>query len=71
MPVITLWQIVAILYSILHFTGNQCKSTRRGEGGDVFAPGSLADKKSITVHHTLNFVYEVLRKTRQREIRVI
>ena len=59
MPVITLWQIVAILYSILHSTGNQCKSIRGGwEVGDVFEPGSLADKTSSTARHTLNFVYK-------------
>ena len=69
MPVIMLLQIVAILYYILHSTGSQCKSTRRG--GDMFSLGSPADKTSSTVHHTMNFVQEFLRNTYQKEITVI
>ena len=69
MPVITLQQIVAILYYILHSTGSQCKSTRRG--GDMFSLGSPADKTSSTVHHTMNFVQEFLRNTYQKGITVI
>ena len=46
--VITLWQIVAILYSILCSTGNQCKSTIR-----------LWKEHSIAAH-TLMFSYTLL-----------
>ena len=47
--VITLWQIVAILYFILRCNGNQSNSTRRG-----VTCRRLADKTSSGVHHTLN-----------------
>ena len=36
------------------------------KGVEKFALGSLADKTSSTVHHTLNFVYELLRNTSQQ-----
>ena len=37
----------------------------------MFALGSPADKTSITVHHTLNFVKKFLRNTNQQGITVI
>ena len=33
------------------------------KGGNIFAPGSIADKTSSTVQHTVNFVYTFLRDT--------
>ena len=37
------------------------------KGDDMFPLGSLADKTSSTVHHTLNFVYEFLSSTSQQQ----
>ena len=42
----------------LRSTGNQCKST-------IFSPRNLADQTSITVHHTLNFVYKLQERERE------
>ena len=41
------------------------------KGCDMFVLGSLADKMSSTVHHTLNFVKKFLRNTNQQGITVI
>ena len=39
--------------------------------GDMFAPGSLADKTSSTIYHMLNFVYKLLRNNSQQAFTVI
>ena len=44
---------------------------KKGRGGGMFVLRSLADKTSITVHYTLNFVYEFVRNTSQQGITVI
>ena len=48
-----------VLYSTFYWQPAQIHKL----GANMFAPGSLADKMSSTVHHMLNSVYKFLRDT--------